>query len=346
MNYAIDDMELEEQFRASLQRHAEDADTSVDLLGPAQASARGRRRRTWAAGAVGLAAAALVTAVVVQNVGGPGGPGKPQFAGDEEVTDQWRSESWHGVELDVPADWAWGSGPVESGNETLRCGGPDEALPYVGRAVMASDVCAMVDEPVRGTYVWLGATMPAGTRDLGGGYVSRTVDFHGTRITVTTDNEALSDHIIESLRAPEGCAPSLDAAPTVDSMLTEGMGDVTGARICAYSRFESDDGTYWLVYNATLDARQAMRYHDALYDGTRQNDREFCDQRDEMVLVRMEGTDFYGDVPVTQDSVVAPLCQQWSGGPGSVTPMSDEAERTWAVGGLPVTLYALIGPMG
>lgn len=344
-----DDTRLEEAFRAGLQRRADDADTTPDLLGPARAAARGQRRRRFAVtGAVGLAAAALVTAVVVQNAGGSDGPdGTTVLDADEPLPTQWRTEAWHGLQVEVPADWAWGSAPVASAGESLRCGGPDGDVPYVGRPVMASDVCTMAKhfEPTA-PYVWLGADVDPGTRDVGNGLVETTVEVEGTTLTVAARSQNLIDHVIDSARGVDGCAASLGAPPSVDSMLMEGMGDVTGARICAYSRVDAEDGTYRLVYGTTLDAAAAERYHAALYDGTRQNDETFCDQQDEMVLVTMEGTDRYGDVAVSQDSVVAPFCGQWSGGPGSVTPMADEVVDTWAVGGLPVTLYSLIGPMG
>src|SRR5689334_1399165 len=100
-----DDTRLEERFRTSLPRHAEDADTSVDLVGPARTGAGRRRRRRLVTGAVGLAAAATVTVVVVQHRGDPGPAGGDGFATDQQATATWRSESWHGVELDVPDDW-------------------------------------------------------------------------------------------------------------------------------------------------------------------------------------------------------------------------------------------------
>ena len=121
---------LEDEFRAGLQRRADDVDTTVDLLGPVQEAGRGRRRRAWVAGSVGLAAAALVTAAVVQSAGTDKGTdgGTPPVADDpptEPLPTEWRTEAWHGLQVEVPADWAWGAGPIDVRGTSIRCGGPD-----------------------------------------------------------------------------------------------------------------------------------------------------------------------------------------------------------------------------
>ena len=111
-----DDTSLEEAFRTGLQRRADDVDTAVDLLGPARSAAAGRRRRAWVAGSVGLAAAALVTAAVVQSVGDEPERGTPVAdAPSEPLPTEWRTEAWHGLQVEVPADWGWGGAPDACG---------------------------------------------------------------------------------------------------------------------------------------------------------------------------------------------------------------------------------------
>jgi hypothetical protein len=352
-----DDSSLEEAFRTGLQRRADDADTTVDVLGPARSVARGRTRRRFAVtGAVGLAAAALVTAVVVQNTGGPDGPDGTAILDDTEpLPTRWRLEAWHGLQVEVPADWSWGSAPLETAGEMLRCGGPDEQRPYVGRPVMASDLCMMMKhfEPTQ-PYVWLGADVEPGTKDVGHGLVQTTVEVEGTTLTVAARSQDLIDHVIDSARPVTGCRASLDEAPTVESMLMEGLADPQSARVCAYA---SRDGSavYDLVYATELDAAHATTYHSEVYDGGLRSSPRFCNEggtvdlsrAPDRVLVTISGRDpMGGDATLTQDTVVDPSCREVSGSPGQVTPFSDRGMESWAVDGLPVTLSSLIGPQG
>jgi hypothetical protein len=348
-----DDTSLEDAFRSGLQRRAEAADTAVDLLGPARSGARARRRRRFAVtGAVGLAAAALVTAVVVQNAGGPDGPdGTTVLDSVEPLPTEWRTEAWHTIQVEVPADWAWGSAPVESGGESLRCGGPDEDVPYVGRPVMASDVCAMAKhlEPTA-PYVWLGADVEPGTVEVGNGLVQTTVEVEGTRLTVATRDPRLTDLVIRSAVPTRACRPQLDRAPTVETMLIEGLAEPRSALVCAYAPREERDesGPYDLVYLAELDAAGAAAFHAAAYDGGTESSPRFCaSSTGERVLVTVNGVDpMGGGFEVSQDLVVDPGCREVQGSPGMVSPLGDAGMDAWAVGGLPVTLYGLIGPMG
>jgi hypothetical protein len=346
-----DETNLEEAFRAGLQRHAEDVDTTVDLLGPAHAAARGRRRRSWVAGSVGLAAAALVTAIVVQQTGESDGPNGTTVLDQGALPAQWRTEAWHGLQVEVPADWAWGSAPVESTGESLRCGGPDADEPYVGRPVMASDVCMMAKhfEPTA-PYVWLGADVAPGTEDVGHGLVQTTVEVEGTTLTVAARGQALIDHVIASAGPVEGCATSIGGEVAVDSMLTEGLRNPRSAQVCAYEPVRNSLN-YELVYATTLDRAQASTYHSQVYDGGFESSPEFCDDAagtGERVLITVTGEDPYGGPgsEVTQATVVDPACREVSGSPGMVSPLSDRGMAAWAVGGLPVTLYGLIGPQG
>ena len=68
--------------------------------------------------------------------------------------------------------------------------------------------------------------------------------------------------------------------------------------------------------------------------------------KNERVLITITGDDPYGGDEVTQATVVDPACREVQGSPGMVTPLSDEGLAAWAQGGLPVTLYGLIGPQG
>lgn len=346
-----DDTRLEGAFRDGLQRRADDVDTAVDLLGPARAAVRGQRRRMWMTGAVGVAAAALVTAVVVQNTGGSDGPDGPRVVDEglsEPLPTEWRTEAWHGLQVEVPADWGWASAPVGEGEDRMTCGGSDGIEPYVGRPVVASDMCMGTTAPVTPTaaYVWLGVAEPVGDEDLGGGYVQRTVEVAGTTLTVATTDPRLTQHIIDSAVPVEGCAASLPTPPIVDSMLTEGLRDPSSAQVCAYRKDEGGSA-YELVYATVLARKDAATYHSQVYDGGFESSPDFCDNSlDEKVLITVTGDDPYGSSDVDQTTVVDPFCREVSGSPGMVSPLSDKGMAAWSSNGAAVTLYGLIGPMG
>ena len=353
-----DETRLEDAFRAGLQRRAEDVDTTVDLLGPATTAARGRRRRRYVVTtAVGLVAAAVVTAVVVQDIGGSEGPDGTQVVDrepSEPLPTEWRTETWHGVQVEVPADWGWGAAPESCGVGAVvgadgsRAAVDFHATPYVGRPVSNTDVCGSPPGPPQADRVWFDADVPVGERDLGDGYVETTVEVDGTRVTVTTDSPALAEHVLGSARPATGCAPSLPTAPTVDSMLMEGMREPSSAQVCAYSRdWEDTSAPFELVYATTLDRSDAAAYHAEVYDGGKTSAEAFCNSDGpERVVITIAGEDPYGGSEVTQTTVVDPICREVSGSPGMTTPLSDRGMKVWSRNGLQVTLYGLIGPQG
>ena len=57
---------------------------------------------------------------------------------------EWRTEAWHDLAVDVPADWGWGTAPIDIGLDgPSLCGAPAPSAeqPYVGRPLPTSDVC-------------------------------------------------------------------------------------------------------------------------------------------------------------------------------------------------------------
>ena len=198
-------------------------------------------------------------------------------------------------------------------------------------------------------YVWLGAAIDPGTVDAGNGYTQETVEVAGTTLTVATRDPALRQRIISSVGTVDsGCAPGLDTAPVVESMLMEGLRDPSSARVCAYRQEEG--GSAWeLVYATSLDAEQATAYHSQVYDGGFESSPDFCGASvAERVLITVTGADPYGGPgsEVSQDTVVDPSCDEVSGSPGMVSPLSEKGMKAWSHNGAQVTLYGLIGPMG
>ena len=182
------DTELERAFRQGLRHAADRAGVGVPLADLAHAAARARRRRRWAAvGAVAAVVAVSGVAVAVQPGDGPDRGPTDHVVADPTTAappiTEWRAESWHGLTVDVPADWGWGTAPLTLADDEgpLVCGGPgasmspgtggpDAETPYVGRPIMLSDVCQGGPLPSpEAPYVWLGADVEPGTVDVGDG---------------------------------------------------------------------------------------------------------------------------------------------------------------------------------
>ena len=93
-------------------------------------------------------------------IGGRGGdePDPGERVGEPlPAPEQWRTEYWHDMRVDVPADWGYGGAPMDDGtDDVVACwpsamvtadGQPAGArrpdLPYVGRPIALTDVCTM-----------------------------------------------------------------------------------------------------------------------------------------------------------------------------------------------------------
>lgn len=132
------DDELEAMFRTSLNGHADEAVDSGDRVAAAHASVRRRRRVLTGMGVVAAAvilAPAAVFAVTLRH-GAPDAAAPSPSAGSltspfHDLPPDWRWESFHGVEVGVPADWRDGS---STGGLTGNwCIGKPRAEARVGR---------------------------------------------------------------------------------------------------------------------------------------------------------------------------------------------------------------------
>jgi hypothetical protein len=365
-----DDHELERVLRAGLERRVQDADTDVPVAERARAAVRRRRHGRVVAGAAALAVAAVaVTGVVVDRSRDPGGKEGGSLvtdgAADGPAPTRWRTEYWHDLRVDVPADWGWGTAPAaitKSGDGDLYlCGGPgagvtadgtklvhaDASLPYVGRPIMTSDLCSGGDPLLHpeAPYVWLGVDLEAGTVELADGYVQETRVLDGSTVTVGARDADLRERILESATGGDICLAELEDRPRVASVLTEGMGDVSAMTVCAYRRESSG---YHLVYAAELGAEAGTAFHDAVYGGT---DEELDATAEcassppagEYVVLTLTGDDPMGDQSVTQDYVADLGCAGIENAPGHFTTMRVADVAPWATGGIPVVL---VGPSG
>jgi hypothetical protein len=213
---------------------------------------------------------------------------------------------------------------------------------------MLSDACGAdtEPEPPSAPYVWLGAAIEPGTVELGDGWVQETRKVNGSTVTVGSDDATLRERILGSATGGETCLSKLEKPPTVDSMLTEGMGEVRSAQVCAYSR-RAGHGLE-LVYATTLDAGHATAYSDAIWEAPQARDPGHCDESEltEYVVVTVTGDDPYGTEPVDQDSVITLGCDLVERTPGDYADLTKAATTPWSRNGLQAVLFHFIGMLG
>ena len=117
----MDELELEQAMREGLQRRAEDVDTSAPWW-----SGRVRRAASPRAGGVDRAGGRLGRGRGRDRSGrgGSGGdePGRGEpgrSTGRSRCPSEWRTEYWHDMPVDVPADWGYGGAPMDDGTDEI-----------------------------------------------------------------------------------------------------------------------------------------------------------------------------------------------------------------------------------
>lgn len=256
--------DLDRLMRDGLRERAGRVDTAVPLVAAAQRGARRRRGlRVGLAAALAVAALALAVRVDVgldRDADPSPAPPASSSGTDPQLGDSgWRTERWHDLAVYVPADWGYGPAPAPSGSTSVLCGTVPEGR-YVGRPIMASDMCLGGDalpEPVA-PYVWLGADVEPGEAVLADGTVQETVAVAGTTLTVAAD-DVLRRRILASARVGGTCPAELPEAPLVRLPLAD---TGPGLLVCAY---RSPGGSYRLVGGQQLPARAGDRFATA-YD--------------------------------------------------------------------------------
>lgn len=297
----MDEDELEQAMRDGLQRRVAEADVA-ERPGPLVARAReaarsGRRTRTWVAGlaAASVAAAAVVGAQVARDdepapqvSDGSTSPSPSVSATPApEPVGNTRTEYYRGVQVDVPADWGWGSSPV-------LCGVTPIGEPYVGRPIPATDACgpAVFDAVPTAPYVWLGADVATGSVDLGEGWIQETVAVDGTTVTVATQEARQRNAILGSAATQDLCPAVLvgTPGPTYENTV-EGLGAFVDAEVCAYRR--GGPANLELVYAAKLTGGEAETTFVAVADAAPIEGDLDCGN-DEVVTVAARYRDDFG----------------------------------------------------
>ncbi len=351
----MDDQQLHDLVRESLHASSRDADTSPSAVARVAPSKR-PSRALWAVGGAAVAVAATVTAVALagEQVSRPDEDRPPAAETDDPpaAPAEWRTESWKGLTVSVPADWGYGAAPVR---RRAICSDRADEPGYVGRPLYLSDLCEVYQPGnfplgLRRPFVWLGAPVDPGRLELGsGGWVQETVIVFGTTLTVASDDAALRQEILGSAGPTDLCTAELSGVPEpsqTDS--TEGTIGFAPDRlsVCAYRQA---DGQISLSYASELDEQAAAAY--AAITGGEQ-ERLRCgssEEASEWVVLRFEGHDAYGTGRMFHEVVfhlAGAGCPRVQLGPGMALTLSPELVAPWATGGIPAVVYGPTGGKG
>jgi hypothetical protein len=362
----MDDRELERLMKEGLERRASTVDESAagQLVASAHRNAAARPWRTTAV--MGLAAAsvagiAFATVALNDDDIRSGGRDKTNDPATGSPVTEWRTEYWRDTKVDVPADWGWGGAPSpdivdpESGSngEPIDCGamayiGPegvrflngDRSVPYVGRPLMMTDACMGGFTPGQwrpptAPYVWLGAPVEPGTVEFSNGYVMETVEVNGSTVSVATKDPELRREILATTGGGETCMSDYDGAPTIQAVPREGVPEVTGMTVCAYTE---DDGHAQLTYVTNVGAEAARNFKDAVGRTPVADCRP--GNSNEWVLLTVEGTEGIRQEHLVQLGECSGI-ELIPG--GELIELTDETVSPWAVDGIPAYV---VGPYG
>lgn len=350
----MDDDELARVMTRGLQQRGSEVEPAAvsGLVG--RARSRARRRRRTRVGVVGAVAAVIVAPIAYLGLTSPAG--EDHRVADRRGTDpaqvppapdDWRVESFHDVEVNVPADWGWGGVPSPQSGDLLYCGdgafalpgktgdAGGAAVPYVGRADFGmTDLCIQGSDtsPVS-PFVWLGSPLEVGAADIGG-VPTRTVQAGSVRVTVGDADDVESQQILSTVTAlgdadANGCATI--RAYEEDSPLGDVSG-VTSVGICVY--LQQDPGAEFLAFSSRTRGDAAGQIFGAIRETPMATDpvcAEIPESPPGRVVMHFETA----KGPVTVTAVMGGGCP----GYGS-RPLTPDNVRPWASGALGLYISA------
>jgi hypothetical protein len=202
---------------------------------------------------------------------------------------------------------------------------------------MLSDVCQAGWENKRpqAPYVWLGADVPTGTVDLGGGWRRQTIEVGDVTVSVASDDKALRQSILASAHRVTGdCEPRLGNPPLAAGTTDPGFVPES-MTVCAYVP-TSDRLDYDLVYEQELTMGPAKDLVAAVEQAPSLGSSScFGASGGEWALLRLRGSG-----GAFRDYAVDMSCPSISDPSGTQHTLSGETVTPWAVGGMNAALHA------
>lgn len=262
----------------------------------------------------------MLVLLLTTSCAGPARPPRAETPG--RFGADWRTETWAGLSVEVPASWAYGAAPIRLGGSVSVCG-PGSG---VGRPVLRSDVCARYPwlqgaPAIRGDYAWLGAEIEPGTVRYDGGLVQETIATQGTTLTVASTDAGLRARILGSARPATSCGEPKPAPGEVE--------------VCGYRRTTSGQRVLAFAERVALDVPEAA-VAAARRAPAAAPDPGCGPRTGEVVELREAGRTIVLDL----------RCGTVDPGDGTRRRLGEEAVEPWASPMARASLTYLIGPQG
>ncbi len=223
--------DLEQRLTDALAQGAQGAPPAIGLATGARARARQRRRTRLAGGAAVVALAVGVPGAVLARGGdgpgeGTGVTGRGTTAvdpveGGSGMPNGYHAESWHGVTIEVPNTWGYGS------PEAWCAGGTEPTDPLIGRPGVTNSIACTPFASYGVTFLPAngnGQEWPVAAQHSDswpdGTYVGATT-VADVVVTVAARESAVTQTVLESARVigpegdPNGCGATVDVEPNV-----------------------------------------------------------------------------------------------------------------------------------
>jgi hypothetical protein len=329
--------------REGLERISQEVETAVPL-GPRVRSARRRRTRR----AVGAAALAVLVvaggSTLLLRQHGPAPVATAPSSPAPTVAGGYRLEVWHDVGVYVPVTWGWGGAPQACGvgphvgADGHRLSGTETVPGYVGRPIGQGSSCSkQAAPPSRIPYLWLGADVPVGTVDLGGGWVQETRKVAGSTVTVASADADLRVGILSSAhRMKQAACPASLALPPTPSSWGSGAFVPIAMTVCAYAPAGAGETGYRLLYDEDLAAGPAKQLVDAVAAAKPMGEFScYGASGGEWALLHLTGSGSQ-----SRDYVVDLSCPSIADASGKQHRLTSADVLPWAVDGVNAVLHA------
>jgi hypothetical protein len=247
-----------------------------------------------------LAVAGVLVAVFWR--GGTESQGSPPAGSVTDLPAGWRWEAYGGIEVQVPADWGYGT------TNTPPCLTREKSKPYIGRpGAVPLIMCSGPPVPaldLRAPYLWFSTKGTDGAETYDGGWVAETRTVGATTFTVFSDDPTLRARILGSARLATGtkdtdCPADHPATKNHDARPDPGKPGLTGnlesMTICRYSLTDRRSGPAMLSTSRLTGADAAAVANAILAapEGTGPDSPENCAADyaygDELLVLRIPG---------------------------------------------------------